>query len=65
MKKNKIIILIMLIIIITIAPLLILASIYTGKFSGSTRNVLGMITFAIYAFAMIYSIWFLRSRKNK
>jgi len=63
--KKKIILLIILIIIITIAPLLILVSIYTGKFSGSTGNAVGMLTFAIYAFAMIYSIWFLRSRKNK
>ena len=65
MKKKKIIILIMLIIIIMIAPLLILANIYNEKFSGSTRNAMGMIIFAIYAFAMIYSIWFLRSRKIK
>ena len=62
MKNKKTTKLIILIIIILIAPLLILAIIYNGKFSGSTRNAMGMIIFAIYAFAMIYSIWFLRSR---
>ena len=62
MKNKKIIILI---IIILIAPLLIFASIYTGIFSSSTRNAIIMIGFSIYVFAMIYSIWFIRSRKNK
>ena len=61
MKNKKIIILI---IIILIAPLLIFASIYTGIFSRSIRNAIIMIGFAIYVFAMIYSIWFIRSRKK-
>jgi len=62
MKNKKIIILI---IIIMFAPLLILASALTGKFSGSTGKLMGVIEIAIYIFAMIYSVWFIRSKKNK
>jgi len=60
MKNKKIIILI---IIITIAPILVLLSIFNGHFSGETRNAMGMIGFAMYIAAMIYSLWFIRSKK--
>jgi ABC-type cobalt transport system substrate-binding protein len=62
MKNKKIIILI---IIIMIAPLLIVASALTGRFSSATRNAMSVIGVAIYTFAIIYSIWFIRSKKNK
>ena len=62
MKNKKIIILI---IIIMIAPILIFFSIWNKNLSWETRNAMGMIGFAIYIFTMIYSIWFIRSIKNK
>jgi len=61
MKNKKIIILIT---IIIIAPILILFSIWNGNFSGPSRNVIGMIVFAIYLFTMIYSIGFIHRKKN-
>jgi len=62
MKNKKII---MLIIIIAIAPILVLLSIFNENFNSATRNIVGMIGFAIYIAAMIYSIWLVRSKKNK
>ena len=62
MKNKKIIILI---IIIAIAPILVLLSIFNEHFNSATRNLVGMIGFAIYIAAMIYSIWLVRSKKNK
>lgn len=62
MKNKKIFILI---IIILVLPILIVASAFTGKFSGPTRNVISTIGIVIYVVAMIYSLWFIRSKKNK
>ena len=62
MKNKKIIIIIT---IIVIAPILVLLSIFNGNFSGEARNAMGMIGFAIYIVTMVYSIWFIRNKKNK
>ena len=62
MKNKKIIILI---IIITIAPILVLLSIFNESFNSQTRNTMGMIGFGIYVAAMVYSIGLVRSKKNK
>jgi hypothetical protein len=61
-KNKKIIILI---VIIIIAPILIWLSIFNGNISGETRNTMGIIGFALYIVAIIYSLLIIRSKKNK